>query len=671
MLAAATHQLGNKRHIRVFTKKNENKKLNENMTTNSLSLSFKVNDEESRTLAQQYLDENKQRGRPDRLKTHLKIEIGAFDRKNQPAFATANNDNDTPRERRRRQREESDSSGSDDEDNDDSRDFEGDDAETRQEEQRLNGKQEAFHIELLKSMKHPSEAIIFSKSPGTIKSYVANKKMVVSRTSHRTQQKFLYTINGLADFFTDPYVAEDIASSTCECIISAFRYSYFAEYGRDLHEDNRRYLYTLVKARKNIVPDTGRITGAVTRARTLEFLNFIDSKSEEELPATKKQLFKDVATTLYACGLRVFQLRALCRGSFVNDKNNSNLWVGVPKKGDQLNFEQKIVDRDAESRDFTTRMKEIIARRGAGKQNLDALFTTKEFNAATQKQFADLCTEASTVLQWPSGQHFHGTHMFRHGAIQDAFAEGGLLLAKLRGGHESEKCMKIYAASDAERHVKLQQQQAGNAKKLLEQAKTTVLRAAEARARELGNKREIDCEVFESNVDIATRLEKAEKEQREQYKQQLARVRELNESLRERVGDNSCDFTKDWNFETQNTNTNSRSLTADEVRAIFREEIAAIVNTTTRPAQTVNHNNNSNKNKQRGQQEEPKIKLNSVETMQFQRGTKSLEEILANRGYKNDGNNWVAMTDEDVVERELQQLREARERAERIMKLNR
>jgi hypothetical protein len=41
--------------------------------------------------------------------------------------------------------------------------------------------------------------------------------------------------------------------------------------------------------------------------------------------------------------------------------------------------------------------------------------------------------------------------MFRHGAVQDAAIERGPEYAKLRSGHESDKCLNLYARSDAER----------------------------------------------------------------------------------------------------------------------------------------------------------------------------------------------------------------------------
>ena len=64
----------------------------------------------------------------------------------------------------------------------------------------------------------------------------------------------------------------------------------------------------------------------------------------------------------------------------------------------------------------------------------------KRINEATANAFGWLCQLA-----------YHGTHNFRHGAAQDAYAEGGVRLVMLRTGHLSEQCALHYARSDLER----------------------------------------------------------------------------------------------------------------------------------------------------------------------------------------------------------------------------
>jgi hypothetical protein len=63
--------------------------------------------------------------------------------------------------------------------------------------------------------------------------------------------------------------------------------------------------------------------------------------------------------------------------------------------------------------------------------------------------------EAGGFFEWPCGHSWQGTHMFRHGGVQDGFKEGRAILAKLRSGHKSDKSLRLYAASDAERTHKL------------------------------------------------------------------------------------------------------------------------------------------------------------------------------------------------------------------------
>ena len=71
---------------------------------------------------------------------------------------------------------------------------------------------------------------------------------------------------------------------------------------------------------------------------------------------------------------------------------------------------------------------------------------------AYRQVFSDLIKECAILENWPVEHRFSGTHMFRHGAAQDAFDEGGLDLVVLRTGHLSAKAAREYARSDAERN---------------------------------------------------------------------------------------------------------------------------------------------------------------------------------------------------------------------------
>ena len=84
---------------------------------------------------------------------------------------------------------------------------------------------------------------------------------------------------------------------------------------------------------------------------------------------------------------------------------------------------------------------------------------------------------------WPCAFRFHGTHVFRHGASQDAFEEGGLELVMLRTGHLSASSAQHYARSDLERHQQVLKTQKKNIpapqiiKMVLEATKTRVTEA--------------------------------------------------------------------------------------------------------------------------------------------------------------------------------------------------
>ena len=442
----------------------------------------------------------------------------------------------------------------------------------------------------------------------------------------------------------------------------------------------------ILKGRKNIVPDTGRITGAVTRERTLEFLEWLDK--QEKLSKEEKTLFKDVAVVLYAGGLRVFQLLEVCKGSFVNDKNEKDLWIGVPKKGNQTAFEQKIVDRDGarddKNNNFTTRLREIIERRGGEKR--DPLFPKKEFTQGKRDKFADLCKQASVELNWPAGHHFHGTHMFRHGAISDAFAEGGILLAKLRGGHESDKCMKVYARSDAERNQLCLMQQEENKKKL-EQATTKVLREAEDRALELAAERDIDAQEFKPNLEMANRQDEAEKKMREKYMSSLDISTQLNEKMRGKGAGSYGSFCQDWNKvesrktisitvlkTSSNSNNNNDSvdgggnssfsvedlarLINDQLKEVIKETIgvkenlvSTIKSSTTNEQVVVreefrNKNKSSNNSTNSSMSAAKKVKLNRWEVQELNEGV-SLAAVMRKRGLIWKNGSWEQTSFED------------------------
>lgn len=311
------------------------------------------------------------------------------------------------------------------------------------------------------------ELRLFSIKPESVRAYTGYKRSMVERISYRTGTNFPWTVEGLLDFITDPFVAEDLANNTVGCIVSAFKTLYILDHKRKISEQDDLCIQEMMKARRNIVPESGRITGAINRERLLQVLEFMKKKQQQgSLEEEKYRKFADAAILLYTCTLRIFQLLSITRTSFQKDNNNVYWWVAVPIKGARSELETKLVDFHQDTKDL---FEEVMIRRT--KQNGSEFDLTIEgslrqrpffydFTDQQQKEFGKLMSEASAELGWPSGQSWQGTHMFRHGGVQDGFKEGQTLLAKLRSGHKSDKSLRLYAATDAERTIKLTDQKA-------------------------------------------------------------------------------------------------------------------------------------------------------------------------------------------------------------------
>lgn len=306
------------------------------------------------------------------------------------------------------------------------------------------------------------DLILFSIKPESLRSYMNCEKMVTSRISYSTRKNFPWTVEGLLDFISDPFVAEDLSNKTVGTIISAFKKMFFVTHRTELNTHDSNILREMMKARRNIVPETGRITGAINRERLLQVLEFINTKkNNNNLDAERATLFSDVAILLYTCTLRLFQLLSLTRSSFEKDSNGIYWWVAVPIKGARTEMETKLVD----FHENTIKLfEEVMTRRSAqnGSEhdlNVGGVVRARpffwDFLDKLQHEFSHLMAEAGGALEWPCGHSWQGTHMFRHGGVQDGFKEGRSILAKLRSGHKSDKSLRLYAASDAERSGKL------------------------------------------------------------------------------------------------------------------------------------------------------------------------------------------------------------------------
>lgn len=310
-----------------------------------------------------------------------------------------------------------------------------------------------LHQMVLMNMENPNQLMEFALSPGSLSTYLSSKKSITSRISKRTGKNFPFSTAGLIDFMGDYVVCEDIANDTCMGYISAYKKLYFLQNGMKLPDQDSEALKNALQGRRNVVPDYCRITGAITRERLIQLEEFI--QQQNDLSEEEKSLFIDVAYTLYCGALRIFQLRALNSKSVKQDGKKEKMfgrfvwWIFPPRKGEQARLEKKVLDPET-----TARFLEIFNRRCKKNNNSNSkLF--EDFTNSLENKFGEVCRQASISLKWPHGQHFQGTHMFRHGACQDAAREYGFEFGKLRSGHESDKCLKLYAASDAERQIKL------------------------------------------------------------------------------------------------------------------------------------------------------------------------------------------------------------------------
>jgi hypothetical protein len=215
-----------------------------------------------------------------------------------------------------------------------------------------------------------------------------------------------------------------------------------------------------VGARKRKHPDTQRVTGAMNEARTTLFESYIRKEVQDgAIPKKDGDLFTDVAWTLYSCALRVFQLKLLQPESFYyveadvygskSNEKSMQYFVKVQAKGAEKTG--KALDKKQVHPKFASATRKIVQKR------LTHTFLFWDFDESATRRFSECIARAAKFYKWPSEHRFKGTHMFRHGAAQDAFVESGgdLFLVQLRTGHLSKKAAQHYALSDLERSAKV------------------------------------------------------------------------------------------------------------------------------------------------------------------------------------------------------------------------
>ena len=444
-------------------------------------------------------------------------------------------------------------------------------------------KNSPLHEQLLARFKDKSMYFIMGLKPGSLKTYMSNKNMVVNRISYATKERFPYSFAGILDFLLDPKVSNEVSNLSCRSILSTYRTLYKIQYHISVPAEENDWLDLALAARMNIVPETGRIMGAVNRVRLYQLLDFLEQKRKNnEISEEEKIFFKDISITLYCGALRIFQTKDLTRNSFDEQGGKENyIWISVPIKGNQSSLEHKVLDPETQKE-----MLEIIKRRSNNNKSDDALFP--EFIVGHEKRIAraeeklkELCQEAGEFFTWPEGHHFQGTHMFRHGAVQDAVKEKGNFWAKLRSGHETEKCLKIYAATDAERNYKLQLMKMNNEQKneFLEGENTKIQNFYDYCARQ---KKVQPFQIKPVRIDLSTQEMKAKMKNCKLYEELMMKNEAFQKSMRDKQWvDDKPPENKNMMEEIRKTKVSVEVALVEHLKVIlesFRTELTTTMN---------------------------------------------------------------------------------------------
>jgi hypothetical protein len=295
----------------------------------------------------------------------------------------------------------------------------------------------------------PSRAALACLKATSLTTYESSERRVI-------KAGFEWSYKGLRGYFCSPKVAKTVGNGSCASILSTYKLLLaIRNEGQTMDPREENHLRLILRARKNICPDIVRIVGAITLKRLAELQQLYETKrltgalSEEDY-----QDLMDASTLMYCCALRIFQLRSLTADAFWFSPTDEKVaWVTVDAKVTRQNrfHETKLVHED-----FRARVEEILARRRANTVLFPRWAKAEPGEPDAQRlKLEDLMKkinlEAANLFKWQDAATFHGTHNFRHGAAQDAFAKGGVAQTMLMTGHLSETCARHYARSDLER----------------------------------------------------------------------------------------------------------------------------------------------------------------------------------------------------------------------------
>jgi hypothetical protein len=275
------------------------------------------------------------------------------------------------------------------------------------------------------------------------------------------------SINDLCLFIINPKLAGKLANTTMSQVVSAWKFFNCHTSLEDCDSvtpGQIALVNRLLKSRRDLIPDLPNVKGAINKYKLAQLHAYYAlALKNGRINQQQYHLLINASAMMYACALRIFQLRALTKDSFrftadANDPNKIHGWVRVPRKGGKGELEEKQIHPD-----FVKFVREFLEINNTEGVFLFQSFGTYEPNCnygktkqstthVMESLMKDMNKEAADYWGWDEAQEFHATHCFRHGAAQDAFFAGGIFLVMLRTGHESQDVARSYAMFDAERN---------------------------------------------------------------------------------------------------------------------------------------------------------------------------------------------------------------------------
>lgn len=270
----------------------------------------------------------------------------------------------------------------------------------------------------------------------------------------------------LISYIAEPKLAYSVCNTTMEQKASAWKEHYLRVERKTLDKEQETFLAKCLQGRRILIPDVPKIKGAVNKYKLSQFLAFLAMQLQDNLISKEDHDSLSIgAIFLYSCALRIFQLKALTRNSFTwtldPDAPSGKVgWVEVPRKGGA----GKVMETKVIHPDFVAFVHNYISGVPTSKVHLFNQFgdyfphahyscTQKDLmSSRLDNLMRDKVEAAANFFGWEACTEFHATHVFRHGAAQDAFIKGGIYLVVMRTGHECRKVALSYALSDSERN---------------------------------------------------------------------------------------------------------------------------------------------------------------------------------------------------------------------------